>query len=260
MRSFVLLWLACVMLSALENTNVAPDAAPPVLEEGVPFTEHVTVRNPHNRAVKITQLDSTCTCTRLVVHPELIPPGGTALLDVAIETANRSGRQEIQVSLFASDPELEPIEVALRWDVNPAVTVDVIRPGTEAKPRPQDRAWLDVYKFVARERPDELHRLRKRIRVASQIPGFRVEAVEYAGTLWAFTSEDLGDGVWLVSGKARDKDATVAEQAYEEQVVIRTNHPRKAAIPLAWITVIDKDTGREAVDPLMPLPMPMPGP
>jgi len=256
MKIAALLWSALAVLGAVENTNVAPDAVPPVLEEGVPFTEYITVRNPHQRAVKITQLDSTCTCTRLILHPELIPPGGTAILDVAIDTANRSGRQEIQISLFASDPELAPIEVPLRWDVHPAVTIDVIRPGAVPKPRPEDRAWLDVYKFVSRERPDELHRLRKRIRVASDIPGFRVEGIDYPGSLWAFTSLDLGDGVWLVSGKARDKDASVAEQAYEERVVIRTNHPKKATIPLVWITVIDKETGQEAVDPLMPLPPP----
>lgn len=260
MKIIALLWSALAVLGAVENTNVAPDATPPVLEEGVPFTEHITVRNPHQRAVKITQIDSTCTCTRLTLHPELILPGGTAVLDVAIDTANRSGRQEIQVSLFASDPELAPIEVPLRWDVHAAVTVDVIRPGTEPKPRPDDRAWLDVYKYVSRERPDELHRLRKRIRVASDLPGFRVEGVDYTGSVWAFTSVDLGDGVWLLSGKARDKDAAVAEQAYEEQVVIRTNHPQKPKIPLIWITVIDKESGQEVVDPLMPIPLPMAGP
>jgi hypothetical protein len=258
MRSVAVLALALAALGAVENTNVAPGDPPPVYDETAPLTDRITVRNRQSRAVKIAQIDSTCTCTTLELRPRLIPPDGTATLEVAIDNRNRSGLQEIQVSLFASDPQQDPIEVPLRWSVRPAVTVDAIRPNTDPQQRPDDRAWLDVYKYVARERPDELHRLRKRVRVASDLPGFQVQGVEYAGTLWAFSLQQLRDGVWLVTGKARDPEAQAAETTYDEQVVLRTNHPQKSAIPLTWITVIDANTGRSAVDPLLPQPLPVP--
>jgi hypothetical protein len=201
----------------------------------------------------------------LVITPELVPPGGTAVLDVAIDTANRSGPQQIRVTAYATDPDLEPIEIDLRYVVLPAVTVDSVRALTDPAQRPDDRAWRDIYKFVSRERPDELHRLRKRIRLASppeDTPpgGLRIAGVDYAGDLWVFAVSELGNGAWLVTATARDPQGQGVERTYDEQVVIRTNHPRKASIPLTWITMLDREAGAAVVDPLLPPPPPMPAP
>lgn len=255
----ILLLLASLPAASNEVSNLRPGEPLPRIAEKDSFGITLPVPNPYDRALKVKQIDSTCACSVLKMDERFLLPGGSSPVVVKVENRNRSGDQKVQISLYLSDPELEPIEVMLRWTVLPAVTVDAIAPGNDPAQRPTEPAWQDVYKYVVNERPDELNRLRKRIRIASpeaSAPpgGLRIEGVDYAGSLWAFTPRELAPNVWLLTASAREPDQEGPEGAWEEQVTVRTNHPDKAKITLIFQAVISKKAGQEHFDPMVPLP------
>ncbi len=247
----------------LINTDAASPETAPVVRENVAFHTDITVVNPYDRAVRVKMLDATCSCAQLDLADHFLLPHGHTVLHVAVENANRSGPQDVHVSIYLSDPEFEPIEVAVLWTVLASVQVDAIPPGADPLPRPQDRAWQDIYHFVVQERPDEPQRLRKRIRLscpAGQVPpgGLKVTGIDYPGTLWQFVPRQQSDGSWLVLAKANDKLATMPVGELHEQAVIHTNHPDKSAITLYFDSSITPEAGRAHQDPDAPPPAPVP--
>ncbi len=251
------LLIACLLPAAEPlNANVASAEVAPEFRESGRFSAVVTVHNPYQRAVRVARLDTTCSCSKLNLASHFLLPGETTTLEVESDNLRRSGPQQIRVSLFLSDPDLEPIEVWCWWKVREAIAVDAVPPGTPALDRPVDNAWRDIYRFVAHERPDEPQKLRKRIRLACppvEVPpgGLRVEGIDYPGTLWAFTSRTLDNGAILVTAAARDEKGPLPEGDFKETVVIRTNHPDKARIELRFEALINLQAGRAAKDPMM---------
>ena len=123
--------------------------------------------------------------------------------------------------------------------------------------RPADRSWQDVYRYVSKERPDELNRLKKRIRLScpeGEAPtgGLHITGIDYRGTLWAFAHTTQPDGSILITASARDQNAPPADGTYDETATVHTNHPDKSAIPLRFIVIIDKKAGALMTDPLSP--------
>ena len=256
MRLLVLLCFSCLLGAAtLENRNVDGPETAPVFAEHVPFATTITVRNPNDRAVRLERLDASCACMQLELAEHFLLPHQTSTLTIRVENTNRSGPQRMGVTIYFTDPELESIEVTAWWHVTPDVTVDAISPLVEPAQRPSDIAWRDVYKFVEHERPDELQRLTKRIRISSALPGFEILGIDYPGAVWAFTPTKLAAGVWLVTAKAKDPNGTLPPKTYDEQLVIRTNHAEKPKITLQFIAVISTEAGRTSIDP-----MAIPGP
>ncbi len=246
--------LIAAVLPALDNANAASHAEAPVVPEHQPLAVAITIRNPNDRAVRVDRLDSTCSCTVLELRDRFLLPHATTTLDVVIDNHNRSGEIRVGLSVYLTDPDLEPIEATALWTVTPTVAVDVIAAGADPKQRPADVAYRDVYRFVAKERPDELARLNKRIRLWSppgQQPdgGLRVTAIDYPGTLWKFEHAVQSDGSTLITATARDPAAVIAAGLREETATVRTNHPGKAAIDLRFIALIAKDAGSMIFDP-----------
>ncbi|MEK7415864.1 MAG: DUF1573 domain-containing protein [Planctomycetota bacterium] len=270
MRLLTLLLLVICAMPAAEvvNANVASEELAPVIPEGKLFHAVITVKNPHDRAIKISKIDSTCTCAKLEIASKFLIPGETTTLAVDVETNRRSGPQHVQITLYVSDFELEPIEVMSWWNVRPAVTVDAIERGKSPLERPADNGWRDIYRYVSHERPDEAPRLTKRIRLSSPPEdspqgGLRVEGIDYTGKLWTFTSADQGNGSILITATAtaRDEKGLLPQGAFVETVTVRTNHPNKLKIELHFEATIDYDAGRAAKDPMgMPPGMPPMGP
>jgi len=247
---------------AAEFCNAPDMASAPWIRESTPFAVDITVRNPHDRAVKVTQLDTTCVCSRLELDERFLLPGASTVLHIVADNHNRSGPQHVGVSLYVSDPEFEPLEVVARWNTRAAVQVDAIPPNADTLQRPADAAWQDVYRYVAKERPDDLNRLRKRIRLScpeGEVPagGLKLNSIDYSGTLWKFVPTTQTDGSILITATARDTDAEVKEGTYDEKVVLHTNHPDKAVIPLRFMVVINRKAGEVSLDPA---PMPIPPP
>ncbi len=230
-------------------------AAEPIFDEDVPFSATIAVVNPYDRAIKVATLDSTCTCTHLSMPDRFILPGATGAIRIEVDNRNRSGPFHVGLTLFLSDPELEAIDLPVPWTIRPFVTVDSIPNDGDPAQRPPD-AWRDIYRFVTEARPDEPRRLRKRIRLDSPAEGapaggLVVEGIDYAGALWAFTPRRQDDGSWLITGGPATR-GDMPEGEYREEVVVRTNHPRKARISLTFQTRIDRMVGRGGVDPLLP--------
>jgi hypothetical protein len=254
MPILLILLLACVCPAAeVVNANVASAAVAPEYREATRFSARITVQNPYQRAVRIARLDTTCSCSKLDLASRFLIPGETTILELESDNLRRSGPQQIRVSLFLTDPDLEPIEVWCWWNVREAIAVDAVPPGLPALDRPVDAVWRDIYRFVAHERPDEPQRLRKRIRLGcppGETPpgGLRVEGIDYPGTLWAFEPRTLENGAILITATARDQHGPLAQGNFPETVVIRTNHPDKPRIELHIEALIDMAAGRKTAD------------
>lgn len=240
--------------TAVEFSNAPDAAAAPWVAEHEVFSVSIPVRNPHDRAIKVERLDSTCECSRLEIVDRFILPGASSVLHLASANRNRSGEQQVAVSIYVTDPELEAIEVVARWNVRAAVQVDAIGPGMDPTKRPEDRAWQDIYRFVAKERPDELARLRKRIRLScpagtAPVGGLKLSGVDYSGALWKFTPSDLADGSILITATARNPEDEMKEGTYDEKVILRTNHPNKPEITVRFMVLLDRKAGAKPFDP-----------
>lgn len=242
------------VLWALDNANAIDDLHAPVVRESDPFIAMVPIRNPYDRAVKVRLLDPTCSCATLEMSTTFILPHQAADMHIAVVNKDRSGPQHIGVSVFLTDPDLETIEANVYWTVRAAVQVNALPPGANPQERPSDKAWQDIYRYVAKARPDELNRLRKRIRLScpeGELPtgGLRVTGIDYPGTLWSFAPTTQSDGSILILATAKEPNATVGEGETTESVVVHTNHPDKATITLGFLTVISKTAGSTALDP-----------
>jgi Protein of unknown function (DUF1573) len=262
MRIVLLLLLLGLGLAAaeLENRNVAGPEAAPTFSEKTPFSAQVTVRNPHDRAAKVDRLDASCSCMQLALKDHFLLPHATTTLTITVDNANRSGIQRMGVTIYLTDPELEGIEVEVWWQVDPSIAVDAIAPLADPAHRPEDNGWRDVYRYVQHERPDELQRLRKRVRLASKLPDFAILGIDYLGPVWKFAPTRQADGSWLVTATAKTPDTPLPEKTYDEQVIIRTNHPDKPTVVLQFVAIIARNAGKEAVDLLAPMPPPAPVP
>lgn len=266
---YLLLLLLCplgllglpVVSAAVENSNVTDPAQAPVLRETEPFLARITVRNPHDRAVKIKMLDPTCKCATLEIADYFLLPKATTTLTVAVDNLNRSGMVRVGVSIYLTDPDLESIEVEAYWQVRGCVQVDAIGPGMDPLKRPDDRAWNDIYRYVTKVRPDEPNRLRKRARISSppgEVPegGLQILGIDYPGKLWRFAPTAQADGSWLITASAQGGDeATLPLGEFHEKVLVRTNHPDKPTLTLEFSTLVSKDAGKQVVDPgILPPP------
>lgn len=269
MRLLPFLLCAALASGEVQFANAPSPEAAPVLRESDTFRAVITLHNPYPRAIRIARLDSTCVCSKLELSSHFLIPGEAATLTVEAANLRRSGAQKTRVSLFLSDPDLEPIEAWCWWTVREAVAVDAIPPGTPALDRPADPAWRDIYRFIADERPDEPQRLRKRIRLSSppeETPpgGLRVEGIDYAGSLWAFAQRTLENGAVVITATARDQQGPLPQGEFEEIVTLRTNHPDKPRIDLHFgvrISTTPSANPRDALGGgLPPPPLPPGGP
>lgn len=251
----LLLAMACAVAaeSALINTNAMDAASAPVLAESELFKTRIVVQNPNDRAVRIDKLDASCTCGVLEVAERFLLPHATTELVMEVDNRNRSAAQRVGVSVYLTDPALEPIEVVALWTVRAHVQVDSLSaPGADPLARPP-RTFQDVYRYPSKTRPDELHKLRKRIRLScpdGEAPagGLQVTGIEYGGPLWTFTTTTQSDGSVLIDARGK-ADAVVEEKVHDEEAVVVTNHPHKSRITLVFVTYVGKDAGAVGFDP-----------
>jgi len=234
------------------NTNVSDPEVLPVFLESVPFHTVITVQNPYDKAVKVGSIDSTCTCSTLHLADYFLLPHATTTLEIGVDNTNRSARERLGVSLYLTDPALEPIEIVAFWDVRAHVAVDSHLYQDDITTRPV-RAFRDIYRYPSKARPDELHRLSKRVRFWSppeEIPtgGLQVESIEAPGPIWAMTAIPPADGSVLLEATGR-KDANAPDGISDETIIIHTNHPKKPRIELVFSQYVGKDAGSTVFDP-----------
>lgn len=249
----LILALALVAASpALETSfaNVEDAAQAPVMAEHEPFRAVIPLRNPYDRAVKVTRVESACDCNELVLADHFLLPGEATTLTIEVDNARRSGLQRQLFRIEISDPQLEVIDITAWWHVTPDIAVDAMPPAGPFDRRPESVRLRNVYAFTSHQRPDELDRLRKLIRLWSPdsnapADGLQVTGFDYAGEIWAFTPRTMADGSVLVVAHARDPAMTIPEGKYEELVTIHTNHPRKPTIEIHLYTAIDQNAGKE---------------
>lgn len=261
MRAVLVCCLAGVLAAAVPaqppvsgpiNTNVADPAHPPIFSESQPFSAQITVQNPYDKAVRVSDIDTTCACSVFELESHFLLPFATTTLTVQVDNANRSDRERLGVSLYLSDPDLDPIEIVAFWQVRAHIAVDSHLHHTDLTTRPP-RAFRDVYRYPSKSRPDELHRLNRQIRLFSppdEVPagGLRVERIEAPGPIWTMTAVPQSDGS-VVLEAAGQAGATPPEGVSDETIVIHTNHPQKPRIELVFTQYVGLDSGQVVFDP-----------
>lgn len=251
-RATTLLLILVAALPGLETsfTNVADPEQAPVVSEHEPFEAEITVRNPYDRAIRITRVESSCDCAELELRDHFLLPFAETTLAMTVVNERGSGLQRQLFRLEVSDPQLEVIDVTVWWHVTPDIAVDTMPEAGPFDRRPESKLRRNVYGFTSHQRPDELARLREIIRLWSppeNAPegGLQIERIEYAGDLWTFTPRPQDDGSILLVAHARDPEAGYAEGKYEEEVLVHTNHPHKPVIRLLFYCAIDADAGKD---------------
>lgn len=233
------------------------------VREGNVFTAAIPIRNPYDRAVRIIRKESTCVCNTLETEKDFLLPGESTTLHFAVPNERISGRGSQIVWLYLSDPDFEPIEVRIRWLVEATVAVDLLPPNQREIKRPDDVLWRDIYRLESVERPEDGSKLQKNMLLSTSVTetpegGFAILGIDYAGSLWTFTTRKVNDQQSLVMLRAADPNAVMPQGTFEETFTIRTNHPDKAAIVIELGTMIDPEAGKPVDNPLLQPPIPMP--
>lgn len=246
---------ATTTTSAVEEyTNATADSAPRVAEHEL-FSDRIPFRNPFDRAIQITQTDSTCTCETLAPSSYFLLPYQSAELSFAVTNHNRSGLQQQRVWLEVSDPGLPRIPFVVRWTVTPNVTADILPAAGPFDQRPANTAFHNIYGYTSHVRPDEPQRLRKLVLISSpqeSIPdgGLRITGIDYQGSIWTFTTRINDNGSILFIATASEREGPLPIGEFEEPVVVHTNHPLKPRLDMMFYTAIDPHAGgASASDP-----------
>jgi len=256
-RSLTLLLVCTVACPALETTftNVEDGEELPVAAEHATYEAVIHLKNPYDRAVRVTRVESTCACSKLELANRFLLPHQETELAFAVDNHRRSGVQRQVFRIELSDPQLPVIDVKARWRVIPDIAVDAMPESGPFDRRPESARRRNVYAFTSNERPDELGRLREIIRLASPAEhtpegGLEITAIDYEGRIWGFTQRRQDEHTILLIAHAKDPEATIAPGKYVEKVIIRTNHPKKPEIELTFYCAINPDAGKaDASDP-----------
>ncbi|NRA40170.1 MAG: DUF1573 domain-containing protein [Planctomycetes bacterium] len=220
-----------------------PQATVLELREHQNFKQQFTVTNPHDRAVRVERIDTTCSCIEKKLHKYFLLPGESTLIDVQVANQYYSGLRTHKIWLYVTDPELEAIEIRSAWTVLEDIAVDLIK--EDPKQRPADKRYRDIYRYISNVKPDEAKRLKKYIRLYTPDTldgGLSIET-QYSGNIWAFQTKIIDAHTVLVIAKARDATAVLTEGMFQEQLQLTSNHPQKQEINLDFFTSVDPNAG-----------------
>ena len=88
-------------------------------------TAEIKVHNRGKARLDISDVQTTCACTRGVMDRERIPPGDTGTLTVTIDPFRIFGFESKKtLSLFTNDVKNSPLEVAVKVTIEPEFAVE----------------------------------------------------------------------------------------------------------------------------------------
>jgi hypothetical protein len=252
MRVLPLLF-AVALLSAVELERIP---------EHQRYEKVLSVRNPHDRALRIEHQESSCSCDTLELGDRFLLPLQETTLTVAVTNDRLSGDRLHKVWFYPSNPNLTPIIVELGWHIVPNVSVDLLPGHAASTDRPTEANLRDVYAYTVWVRPDQAAQRMallgpdaRIIRLGSPAEsrpqgGLSIERIEYAGALWRFETRRIDEGCTLLLATAAEGIAGVGAGSWSEPVVVHTNHPHKPRIELTFHTALDPQAHAEgAADP-----------
>lgn len=245
------LFALLAMLTCSLATPAAAAESVPVVGEHQTFTQRRTIRNPHDRAIRIGEIESSCTCNRIELGERFLLPLAETTLDFETDNDNNSGRRHHKVWLFPTHAKLTPIIEIIEWDVQPNIAVDLVQRGALDQ-RPEQLVYRDVYSYTSWLKPDEIaQRLSpsgadsKRVRLWSPpasrpgVDALHIEGIDYDGDIFAFKHKALDNDSILLLIHAAETAPTVPPGNYTQTVTVRTNHPHKPSFELTLNIAID---------------------
>ena len=250
--STVLALLATLLLNSAEIQTAEEQADPNqeaadvlTLREHEDFKHVFTVINPHERAVRVQKIDTSCACITTDLGKYFLIPEEKTTLSVQVSNERSSGLRKYKVWLYVTDPELEAIEIISEWIVVPDVAVDLIK--SDPSKRPENTKYRDIYRYISNVKPNEAKRLKKYVRLSTPDElegGFQVTP-HYDGKIWDFSTKTLDSKTVLLIAKARVSDEDLEVGLFQETVTLKTNQPHKAEFALQFFTNVDPNAGNK---------------
>lgn len=135
MRKWLPLVVACLLtMCAMTNCsrqsesiqanpgNLQPTVDLTVLDFGTinslsPAAGTITVSNPNDKDLLIKEIKPHCRCTTPKLTSNIVPARGTVSIDVSYNPAGRSGPQADGVTILWSTPEINPISITVKADI-----------------------------------------------------------------------------------------------------------------------------------------------
>ena len=90
--------------------------------EGETLTARFSVKNEGSEKLVIDRVKTGCKCTR-ADYTTNVPAGGTATIELKIDTLGMHGRRVFKTAVYSNDPEHSAVTLRVRADITPLVTL-----------------------------------------------------------------------------------------------------------------------------------------
>ena len=247
---------------AFPQDSLPPDNVP-LIAESANYQGSFTLTNPHDVAVRITDMQSSCPCDELTLAKYFLLPHEQVDVTFSVTNDLSSGERRHDIWFLLSDPHLTALKHTLHWRVQPHIAVDLMPPSGPFHLRPQ-RSRQDIYQYMVQLKPNELERLnradRKIIRLWSDEQHHLPEGLELwldpeTDPLWDFTLQRQSRFSWLLLAHRDEHKKAVEPGVYLHTLSVHSNHPDKPLINLMFHSHIDQRVGSQAlVNPWQHLP------
>lgn len=114
------------------------------------FTATFVAKNTGNAPVRITKLDSSCSCLKVESEADTVPPGGQTTISAVFDIARLSGDAEKRVFVTTDIPDSLEQVLLVKVNVKPIVTLE---PSSLEWPRGGEPKPLEAVFRVVREKP-----------------------------------------------------------------------------------------------------------
>jgi putative membrane protein len=114
------------------------------------FTATFVAKNTGTAPVRLTKLDSSCSCLKVESDTETVPPGGQATINAVFDIAKLSGDAEKRVFVTTDIPDSLDQVLLVKVNVKPIVTLE---PSSLEWPRGGEPKPLEAVFRVIREKP-----------------------------------------------------------------------------------------------------------
>jgi len=102
--------------------------------------------------LKIMGIEATCGCQTTALSAKQIPPGKSAHLEVAVDTAGLSGSIDKSVHILTNDPRQPSVSLSIKADVQPEITLSSPSLYFERVPEGEKKVSKEVILTICAER------------------------------------------------------------------------------------------------------------
>jgi hypothetical protein len=116
-----------------------------LVNEGAHLRHVFEVRNQGNAPLVLSGVATSCGCTAATLGDKTIPPGGSAPLEVVMDTHGEHGKGTRTITVSSNDPHQPASKVEIAYDVERLLFLDrsFVTLTTARRRQHVERVWLD---------------------------------------------------------------------------------------------------------------------